>query len=233
MTSRENLAVLVLGRRSYEEVWELQRTLQQSLIGGAETHTLILCEHEPVVTIGRSGNPENILKTDSEVPIVKTDRGGDVTYHGPGQLVGYPILDLKRFRTDVNWYLRQLEEVVIQALARFNIRGLRHPGRTGVWTFVDESDTLTPARKIASIGVRLSRWCTMHGFAVNVLPVHQQFERIVPCGLTNIAITSCAEEAPGGEVSLSDFSEEVVRCFGAIFELNPNRIEPQSCSREW
>jgi len=181
---------------------------------GESEETLILCEHDPVITIGRSakeGNlivsPEHLAKLGIEA--IEIERGGDITYHGPGQLVAYPLLNLNNHRRDVGWYLRLLEDVVIDTLQAFGITGLRYPGRTGVWTQVPEnvinfaplegSAPRSPEgrpRKIASIGVRLSRWCTLHGLALNVHDCRVGFECINPCGFTDIDVTSMAEERP-------------------------------------
>ena len=181
---------------------------------GEGEETLILCEHDPVITIGRSAKAGNLIASPESlaklgIEAIEIERGGDITYHGPGQLVAYPLLNLNNHRRDVGWYLRLLEDVVIDTLQAFGITGLRYSGRTGVWTQVPENvinfsildePSQRPSRqrptKIASIGVRLSRWCTLHWLALNVLNCRSGFQCINPCGFTDIDITSMAEELP-------------------------------------
>lgn len=218
------LNVLNLGLRSYTEVWNLQREIQSRLIRSEGTDTLILCQHFPVITLGRGSAEENVLLTPQElakrrIEILHIERGGDVTFHGPGQLVVYPIINLKNQRQDVHWYMRSLEEVIIGTLAVFGVNSFRVSGRTGVWTLSPRKDYTLGARegsevgpasgasevhdkaKIASLGVRISRWCTMHGAAVNVLNCQAGFELINPCGMKNVRMTSLEELNSGADMT--------------------------------
>lgn len=210
--------VLRLGLKPYTEVWEVQKSLQQALMDHKGEETLILCEHEPVITTGKSTKEGNILFPEAElaekgVAVFEIERGGDVTYHGPGQLVGYPILDLNRHRRDVRWYMRGLEEVLIRVLERFGIKGERLEGKTGVWV----RDTgKYPYLKIASMGVRLSRWVTLHGFALNVKDCSFGFNLINPCGFRSDEMT-CMETALEGVVNLNDVTDAVEDAFLGFF----------------
>lgn len=224
MTTR-TLKVLRLGKRPYREVWDLQRSLQQALMRGEGEETLILCEHDPVITIGRSAKSGNLIASPEHlaklgIEAIEIERGGDITYHGPGQLVAYPLLNLNNHRRDVGWYLRLLEDVVIDTLQASGITGLRYPGRTGVWTQVPENvinfaplEGSAPRssdgrpRKIASIGVRLSRWCTLHGLALNVHDCRVGFQCINPCGFTDIDVTSMAEEQPSERFEMTTVAD--------------------------
>lgn len=190
----------------YQPVWELQRRLQRELIDGNGEEAVILCEHEPTITVGKSGKRENILVKSTRlselgVALFEVERGGDVTYHGPGQLVCYPILNLNWRRRDVGWYMRTLEQVVLDTLQALGITALRVPGRTGVWTqpsqnVSDSCGLQAHPGKLASIGVRLSRWCTLHGLALNIdKRVEMEwfkgdrlsgFELINPCGFPEV-----------------------------------------------
>ena len=185
------LDVVDLGQRPYREVLELQRELRLARIDGAITNDiLLLVEHDPVYTLGRG-----TLSSSLPVPVdalrargaevVEIERGGDVTWHGPGQLVGYPILHLSQHREDLHWYLRAVEQALIDTLAALGIPGKRIPGRTGVWT---------RGRKIASIGIHVKQWVTLHGFALNVAPDMSWFESIVPCGIDGVVMTSVERE---------------------------------------
>jgi lipoyl(octanoyl) transferase len=191
---KDLLQILDLGRCKYLYAWKLQRDLQSRLMTGQGPDTLLVCEHDPVITMGRSAKAANLLVSlqqlqEQGVEYYEVERGGDVTYHGPGQLVLYPVLNLNHKRRDVHWYMRSLEAVVIETLAFFGISAARYSGRTGVWI------TLQPApRKICSIGVRISRWCTMHGLALNIEDCGAGFALINPCGYTDIEITSLARE---------------------------------------
>lgn len=195
----EKIKIEQLALRDYRAVWNYQKERQRSLIDGSEDQVLLVCEHDPVITIGKSGKNENLL-IDKEalrqkgIEVFEVERGGDVTYHGPGQLVFYPILNLNNFRRDVDWYMRTLEEIVISSLKELGVASMRFPGRTGVWTEHADDGRFRGERKIASIGVRLSRWCSMHGFAVNILNCSEGFGYIHPCGFTDIRVTSVEEE---------------------------------------
>jgi lipoyl(octanoyl) transferase len=189
MSSR--LVVQDLGRGSYAEVLELQRRLcRQRISGDISEDILLLVEHEPVVTLGRGVRPGSLPLTPAELEarglqVFEVERGGDVTFHGPGQLVGYPIIDLRKHREDLHWYLRRLEAGLIQGLAAMGIEGSTAAGLTGVWT---------GGRKIASIGIHVKQWVTFHGFAVNVTTDMAYFDLIVPCGIPNVVMTSVSRE---------------------------------------
>ena len=189
MTAR--LLVQDLGRGSYEEVLELQRRLcRQRISGEIQDDILLLVEHEPVVTLGRGVRPGSLPLSPAELEarglhVFDVERGGDVTFHGPGQLVGYPIIDLRKHREDLHWYLRRLEAGLIDGLARMGIGAGTRPGLTGVWT---------AERKIASIGIHVKQWVTFHGFALNVTTDMSYFDLIVPCGIANVVMTSVSRE---------------------------------------
>jgi lipoyl(octanoyl) transferase len=187
--SERAFEVIEAGLVPYQTALEWQRDLAQTRIEGRLDHdVLLLLEHPSVVTVGRGarGMP---LPDAGGLDVVEVDRGGDVTYHGPGQLVGYPIFDLRQHRTDLHWYLRTLEQALIVALAEFGIPAERRAGYTGVWT---------RGRKIASIGVHVKQWVTWHGFALNVSTDLSQFDRIVPCGIPGVQITSVQKERDEG-----------------------------------
>ena len=206
VTPRE-LWVVDLGRRDYGEVLELQRAVARARISGdLEQDVLLLVEHEPVITLGRSSQDAHLLANPEQlgrrgVRVYEVERGGDVTFHGPGQLVGYPIIDLKRHRQDLHWYLRQVEEVLIRALRSFDIAAGRVPKYTGVWT---------RNRKIASIGVHARDWVTWHGFALNVTTELSFFDLIVPCGIPQVTMTSVEREL---------VERAAATCFGASPDL--------------
>jgi lipoyl(octanoyl) transferase len=207
-------------------VLDLQRNAAAARISGElPEDCLYLVEHPPVVTLGRSArDPANRLFTPEllesrGVELFEVERGGDVTFHGPGQLVGYPIVDLHRHKLDLHWYLRQIEEVLIRALAPFDIVGERSAGQTGVWT---------AGRKIASIGVHARHWVTWHGFALNVTTDLSYFNLMVPCGIAGVTMTSVQREIErrGGTVEApcrlnTEVAKEVVRAAGAVFNLTP------------
>lgn len=215
------LVVVDLGRREYGGVLELQRSLvRRRLAGELDTDLVLLVEHEPVVTLGRGTRSSSLPLPAAElsrrgVGVFEVERGGDVTYHGPGQLVGYPILDLERHRPDVHWYLRQLEAALIGALGRLGVPAGRHTGLTGVWT---------RGRKIASIGVHVKRWVTLHGFALNVTTDLSAFDLIVPCGIPGVVMTSVERELgwEGDPGSLWRATREaVVDALGRVFDRRP------------
>lgn len=206
--------VIDLGRIPYAEALTLQRDLARRRQAGEVPDTLLLCEHPPVITLGRASKPEHLLASRHDlermgVEVVAVERGGDVTYHGPGQLVGYPILDLRRHGQDLHRYLRLLEEVLIGTAAAFGVRAGRVAGKTGVWV---------GDRKLASIGIHVSRWVTWHGFAVNVTRESLDgFDLIVPCGLAGVTMTSLEGEA-GRPVALREAAEAVQAAFGDALE---------------
>ena len=183
------------------------------------TNYFLLCEHPPVYTLGKSGKKENVLMNDDElaandIAFFNTNRGGDITFHGPQQIVGYPILDLEKYYTDIGKYLRNLEEMIILTLAEYGIKGGRSKGETGVW--IDE-DIPGRERKICAIGVRCSRWITMHGFALNVNTDLGYFNHIIPCGIHNKQVTSMQKEL-GDKIDYSEVKEKIKRNFEKIFE---------------
>jgi lipoyl(octanoyl) transferase len=184
----------------------------------ATTHYLLFVEHPPVYTLGKSGHIENILIDETQMKergmqFFRTNRGGDITFHGPGQIVGYPVLDLEKFYTDIGRYLRELEAVIILLLADYGLRGERSPGETGVWI---EPAVPGRERKICAIGVRCSRWITMHGFALNVNTDLVNFGHIVPCGIQDKQVTSLEREL-GHPVPLEEVKEKLKRHFGKVF----------------
>ncbi len=204
---------------------DLNQNLDSSSSDGpnplSTTHYFILCEHPPVYTLGKSGHLENVLISEAEmdqkgIQFFKTNRGGDITFHGPSQIVGYPIIDLEKFYTDIGRYLRELEEVIILTLAEYNIVGGRIKGETGVW--IDGGIT-GKERKICAMGVRCSRWITMHGFALNVNTDLSYFENIIPCGIQNKQVTSIASEV-NGSVDILSVKEKLQRNFEKVFNVS-------------
>ncbi len=233
-----------LGQMDYQRAWDYQEGLLQENVriksearyraekpvlaaGAGKTgvdgepdtkHYLLLVEHPPVYTLGKSGHMSNVLIGDERmqergVQFFRTNRGGDITFHGPGQLVGYPILDLEKFYTDIGRYLRNLEEVTILVLADYGIRGERSSGKTGVWI---EPGAIGRERKICAIGVRCSRWITMHGFALNVNTDLSYFGDIVPCGIQDKQVTSLEREL-GRRVDLGEVKKAWLRRFEEVF----------------
>jgi lipoyl(octanoyl) transferase len=228
MTPR--LLVARLGRVPYAEALELQRAVARARIAGrVADDVLLLVEHPPVFTLGRSTKAASLpLDADAlrarGAEVFEIERGGDVTFHGPGQLVGYPVVDLKRHRKDLHWYLRQVEEALILGIAPFGVRGGRHAGYTGVWTGDGDpasAESWAPRRKLASIGVHARDWVTWHGFALNVtaepLPF---FDLVVPCGIAGVEMTAVAREL-GRPVTVAQVAREVVRGFARAFTLVP------------
>jgi lipoyl(octanoyl) transferase len=210
--------VVELGIVPYLAAWELQRRLVAARKAGVVPDVLFLCEHPHVITLGRNGKPEHLQASDQilrqmNVGFHATDRGGDVTYHGPGQIVGYPILDLARMRRDVAWYVEQLEEVMIRATAALGITAIRVPGMHGIWV---ESGAPPGLEKLAAVGVHLSRWVTSHGFAYNVSTDLRYFDLIVPCGLTGKRATSL-ERALGHVVHCEEVASLLLQHFGEVF----------------
>ncbi len=207
------LDVRLLGIVDYQTTLELQRSLHQQLVASLIPDTLIVCSHNPVITCGTSTTDEHILVSEEllharGMQLHKVERGGSATYHGPEQVVCYPIIDLKRHRTDVDWYMRSLEEVIVRTLGDWGVTGTRIPGKTGVW--VDERS------KIAFSGVRISRWCTRHGFSLNVYECSEQFKTINPCGLGDIRVISLSEVC-SESISLDDVGQSIVAHFSEIF----------------
>lgn len=235
-----------LGRMDYQAAWDYQESLLQenvrkktearSLVPDAGAlqsdfnlpvsdlstrHHLLFVEHPPVYTLGKSGNIENVLISEEMrsmkgIEFFRTNRGGDITFHGPGQIVGYPILDLEKFYTDIGKYLRNIEEVIILTLAEYGIKGDRSPGETGVWI---DPDIKGRERKICAIGVRSSRWITMHGFALNVNTDLNYFNFIVPCGITDKQVTSLEKEL-GYTMDFEAVKEKIKNNFSRVFEAD-------------
>jgi lipoyl(octanoyl) transferase len=229
----ERIVACHLGRVPYVPTWTLQERLQDRLVqakrregGDAPPHVLLLLEHPPVYTLGKSGDPDNLLLSERRLDDIGAtfhhiDRGGDITYHGPGQLVGYPIFDLDRFFTDLGRYLRTLEEVVFRTCAAYGLEGTRVEGRTGAWIGPDERG---PERKICAMGVRCSRWVTMHGFAFNLNTDLDYFDHIVPCGIEDRGVTSLANET-GGPVDEAAATARVVGHVGDLFEAKVEEVD--------
>lgn len=223
-----------LGIIEYKAAWDYQEELLQenvkikfALRNGAPAanhkpqtiNYFLLCEHPPVYTLGKSGKKENVLMSDDElaekdIAFFNTNRGGDITFHGLQQIVGYPILDLENYYTDIGKYLRNLEEVVILTIAEYGIKGGRSKGETGVWI---DADVPGRERKICAIGVRCSRWITMHGFALNVNTDLSYFNNIIPCGIQNKQVTSIEKEL-GHTVDYAGAKERVKRNFEKVFD---------------
>jgi lipoyl(octanoyl) transferase len=206
-----------LGLIAYAPACELQHRTVEARKTGAIPDVLFLCEHPHVITLGRNGKLENLRATDGvlrqmNVEFHPSDRGGDITYHGPGQIVGYPILDLTEHRRDVRWYVHQLEEIMIRATHDFGIEAHRVEGMHGIWL-----GTLAGAEKLAALGVHLSRWVTSHGFAYNVSTDLRYFDLIVPCGITDKRATSL-ERALGRGINQCEAAAALVRQFGEVFE---------------
>ena len=216
------LRVIDLGRHGYEDTLALQRQLcaERAAPDHGLDDVLLLVEHEPVITLGRSTQASSLITDEATmarhgVARHEVERGGDVTWHGPGQLVGYPIVDLRRMREDLHWYLRSLEDALIDALEELGIPADRNPGLTGVWT---------SGRKIASLGVHVKRWVTLHGFALNVVNDLAGFDLIVPCGIQQVVMTSVAEELGKSESNDALFArtrDAVVASLGRVLDRAP------------
>lgn len=224
-----------LGIIDYKSAWDYQENLLQQNVAIktearknasalspfelATRHHLLLCEHPPVYTLGKSGSMDHVLLTGEQmmekgIAFFHTNRGGDITFHGLQQLVGYPILDLEKYYTDIGRYLRNMEEAIIQTIAAYGIKGERSKGETGVWI---NPDVPGKERKICAIGVRCSRWVTMHGFALNVNTDLTYFDHIIPCGIQNKQVTSMEKEL-GRKVDFNEVKEQFKISFGEIFE---------------
>ena len=223
----EGAYLMNLGLVPYREAWELQRSLAAAISQGAMPETVILLEHPPVVTLGRrTGEDELHIPEGAPVDVVETDRGGKSTYHGPGQLVAYPILDLTRHGKDVKRYVRDLEQALIDTLASFGIDGARIEGLTGVWLH-------SPPRKIASIGVHISRWITTHGYALNVdLDPAPFTDWITACGLDDAAFTTMAREV-GKPLSVDDVRPTAAAALGDVFGLELEEVPADDGTGLW
>jgi lipoate-protein ligase B len=217
------IACCWLGRTEYRECWDLQRRIFDARRAGTVGDVLLLTEHDPVYTIGRSGDRLHVLAQDEElrrkrIDVVDVDRGGDVTYHGPGQLVGYPILDLHSHYLDLHRFLRDLEETIIRALSLNGIAGVRDEGLTGVWV---------NGEKICAVGIKAVEWITMHGFALNVSTDLGAFGRIIPCGIFHKGVTSMAE-CQSRQFDLPAVGNDVARAFGDVFGVRVDAVSPES-----
>ena len=226
--------IIDLGLIGYAEAYALQKRVVAARKAGTIEEVLLLCEHPPVITLGRSGKRENLLAPEhvlrqKGVEFHATDRGGDITYHGPGQIVGYPILNLGAIRRDVVWYVRTLEEAMIRATAEFGITAVREPGKTGVWVDAAQSisalatrhSPLATSEKLAAIGVHISRWVTSHGFAYNVSTDLRNFDLIVPCGIADRKATSL-EKLLGRNVDEKEVSLRIAKHLGELLGLKMN-----------
>jgi lipoyl(octanoyl) transferase len=226
----QKVKLIDLGLNDYKETWDTQQKLFQSVLDikinnrknnltDKTSNYFLFVEHPHVYTLGKSGDLNNLLLNEAQLEqkgatFYKINRGGDITYHGPGQLVGYPILDLDYFFTDIHKYLRFLEEVIIKTLAEYNIKAERSKGETGVWL-----DVGTPfARKICALGVRTSRWVTMHGFALNVSTDLGYFDNIIPCGIKGKAVTSMEAEL-NKKIPLNEIKEKILKHFSNLFKV--------------
>jgi lipoyl(octanoyl) transferase len=213
-----NCRIVDLGLIGYAEAYALQRRVVAARKAGAIEDVLLLCEHPHVITLGRSGKRENLLASESilkqkGMQFYASDRGGDITYHGPGQIVGYPIVNLGAIRRDVVWYVRTLEEAMIRATAELGISAERVAGKTGIWVRVG-----TTEEKLAAIGVHISRWITSHGFAYNVSTDLRNFELIVPCGIADRKATSL-EKLMGCNVEAKEVAPRIAKHLGELFGL--------------
>ena len=229
-----SIAVQDIGMSEYGEAWDYQDELFKKIVDIKLANRnrdieierpgfFLFTEHKHVYTLGKSGDLSNLLLTEEQlrdkgISFFKSNRGGDITYHGPGQVVGYPIIDLESFRPDIRWYMRSLEEVIIRTIAEYGLSGERSEGETGVWL-----DVGTPfARKICALGVRTSRWVTMHGFALNVNTDLGYFDHIIPCGIRGKAVTSLHAEL-GRKIDPEKVKRSILHHFSEVFETN---LEP-------
>ncbi len=205
----EDLMIKDLGNRNYQEVWDMQKILQSKRINGEIEDTLLLVEHEPVYTLGKNADENHLLQNyPQDINVFHIERGGDITFHGPGQLVGYPIIDLHNYKLSISWYMHSLELTIIKTLYHFGIEGKQKEGLTGVWV-KDE--------KIAAFGVRVSRWVTMHGFALNVNTDLPYYDGIIPCGIFEYGVTTM-QKILGYEVEMGDVKQKLIHEFSIIFK---------------
>ena len=210
---KNKINILDLGKMDYKPSWEFQKNFHADVLKGNEPDTLILVEHEPVFTLGKNASQDNLLdKNNSDVKVFNVERGGDITFHGPGQLVGYPILNLNNFEKNISWFMRILENILIECLSVFKIAAHQKKGLTGVWVNNE---------KIGAQGVKISRWVTMHGFSLNINTDLRFFKRIVPCGIANCKVTSM-EKLLGAPQNMQDVKFEIVEAF------NNNIFLPES-----
>ena len=206
--------ILDLGKSHYNDAWKLQKRLQSQRISGQIDDQLLLVEHFPVYTLGKNTPREHLLTKESDnISIIQTDRGGDITFHGPGQLVGYPILDLNQYKRSITWYMRELEQLIIDVLKEYDINAERKKGLTGVWV---------KGKKIAALGVRISKWVTMHGFSLNINPDLKYYQGIIPCGIKDYGVTSMADLLGNDVPDMSEIKENLVQHFIAKFSIYKN-----------
>ena len=204
------IKIIDLGFLDYKNSWNYQKELQKKVLIGDCSDSIIFVEHDSVYTFGKNSDKSNLLvSNDSKIKIYETERGGEITYHGPGQIVCYPILNLKNFKQSVTWYMRALEEVIIETLKLFNIKASRKDGLTGVWV---------KDKKIGAQGVRMTKWVTMHGFALNVNTDLRFFSDIIPCGIKDFGVTSI-EKIIGKEQDLSLVKEHILISFAKVFNI--------------
>ena len=204
------IKIIDLGFLDYKNSWNYQKELQKKVLIGDCSDSIIFVEHDSVYTFGKNSDKSNLLiSKDSKIKIYETERGGEITYHGPGQIVCYPILNLKNFKQSVTWYMRALDEVIIETLKLFKIKATRKDGLTGVWV---------KDKKIGAQGVRMTKWVTMHGFALNVNTDLRFFNDIIPCGIKDFGVTSI-EKIIGKEQDLSLVKEHILISFAKVFNI--------------
>ena len=200
--------ILDLGLSDYNDTWKLQKKLQSKRILGEIEDHLLLVEHPPVFTLGKNASKQHIINNSEDVSIIQTDRGGNITFHGPGQLVCYPILDLNHYKRSITWYMRELEQLIIDVLGEYDIKASRKKGLTGTWV---------KDKKIAALGVRISKWVTMHGFSLNINPDLNFYKYIIPCGIKEYGVTSMAK-IMGDEVpSMDEIKTKMTKRFTKNF----------------
>ena len=206
--------ILDLGKADYTETWEVQKELQSKRIRGQINDQLLLVEHPPVYTLGKNAPMDDLLiKDNDDISVIQTDRGGKITFHGPGQLVGYPIIDLNNYKRSISWYIRELEQLIINVLLDYNINSQRKKGLTGIWV---------KDKKIAALGVRISRWVTMHGFSLNINPDLSYYKGIVPCGIAGFGVTSMAEILGNKCPKVFDIKLKTINYFTSQFSGGKN-----------
>ena len=212
--NQNKVQLLDIGLQKYIDAWNLQKQLFEEVTAKREKNYLILTEHSPVITLGKSSDEKNIVTNHNileskNIDVVEIDRGGDVTFHGPGQIVGYPILNLNDFKKDIHWYLRSIEEVIIQTLSHFEISAGRIKDLTGVWV---------NNQKICAIGVKVTRWVTMHGFALNVSTQLDNFNHIIPCGINDKSVTSM-QEITNQDFLMEKVKDKICESFKTVFNV--------------
>jgi lipoate-protein ligase B len=209
-----NTILIEAGLSDYRKIWDLQKTLFKRVSYSGNQNYLILTEHRPVITIGKSGSSAHLLADShslqsKNIDVIEVDRGGDITFHGPGQLVGYPIFNLQNFKMDIHWYLRTLEQIIIDTLLNFKIKSKRIKNLTGVWI---------GGQKICAIGIKITRWITMHGFALNVTTDLNYFRHIIPCGIKGRGVTSISEIL-GNNIDINDVTRYLILNFEKYFKI--------------